>query len=56
MDATGRIMMTHANEAMQAGENRNVILPLDGLRNGSYVMSILRDGIIVSTERVIIAR
>ena len=56
MDATGRIVMVHGNEAFQAGEQRTIRLNVGQLNNGTYLVAMIRNGELMRTERVIIAR
>ncbi len=56
MDAMGRTLMTQGNESFKNGQKRHVTLNVDQLDNGSYMLGIVRDGMIVKTERVVIAR
>lgn len=56
MDALGRTVMQHGNEAFQEKELRTVVLDLNSLNNGSYILTIARDGVVLRTDRVIISR
>ena len=56
MDALGRTMFTHNNEQLNAGEPRLITLDVDQLGNGTYFIGVMRNGVLIQTERVLIAR
>jgi hypothetical protein len=55
MDATGRQVMTQGNQALDAGEQRLITFDVGALVNGIYLLTVIRDGELVRTERVIVA-
>lgn len=56
MDATGRIILSRTNESLEAGISRTITMDVGNVVSGSYMISVLREGVLQRTERIIITR
>ncbi|MDQ3100609.1 MAG: T9SS type A sorting domain-containing protein [Bacteroidota bacterium] len=56
MDALGRTVLQQTGEVFSAGQQRTVTLDLNSLNNGSYMLNILQNGVIMRTDRIVISR
>ncbi|MDQ3100610.1 MAG: T9SS type A sorting domain-containing protein, partial [Bacteroidota bacterium] len=56
IDALGRTVLQHSNEAFMEGELRTVTLDLGAVNNGSYLMTILQNGVVIRTDRVMVSK